>query len=148
MRKKDDSAERIAALLEGIVRRQRRASWEQLGALDVTPAQVRVLRTLHHAGAAIRVSDLAARLGIVPRSATSVVDDLETAGLVRRAADPGDRRATLVSMTAKGARVLAAVRRSKRDATVALVERLDRSEREQLLSLLARLAPDDAVEDR
>lgn len=142
----DDTPEQVAALLEGIVRRQRRVSWEQLGSLGVTPAQVRVLRTLRRAHGAIRISDLAGRLGIVPRSATSVVDDLEAAGLVARTPDPDDRRATLVALTSAGEKTLAAVRRSNRDATVALVERLELREREELLRLLRRLAPEDVLD--
>ena len=86
-------SEQIAALLDGIVRRQRRASREGFGE-SVTHGQFRVLRTLDHAEQPLRLSELAARLGIVPRSATSVVDDLEAAGLVARQPDPHDRRAT------------------------------------------------------
>jgi DNA-binding MarR family transcriptional regulator len=133
-------AEEIAALLEGIVRRQRRASQEQLEDLGVTPGQLRVLRTLHHADGPLRVSELAERLGIVPRSATSAVDGLETAGLVARASDPGDRRATLVSLTDEGGRILHSVRRRKRDALIAQVERLDDEQRSALLALLRHLA--------
>jgi hypothetical protein len=44
----DDAAEQIAALLDGIVRRQRRASREGLGE-SVTHGQFRVLRTLDRA---------------------------------------------------------------------------------------------------
>ncbi|GAB3402296.1 MarR family winged helix-turn-helix transcriptional regulator [Flindersiella endophytica] len=133
-------AEEIAALLEGIVRRQRRASQEQLEDLGVTPGQLRVLRTLHHAEGALRVSELAERLGIVPRSATSAIDGLEAVGLVARAPDPGDRRATLVSLTDDGGRILLSVRRRKRDALIAQVERLNDEQRGALLALLRHLA--------
>ncbi|MDD0859754.1 MarR family transcriptional regulator [Arthrobacter alpinus] len=40
----------------------------------------------------VRLKDLAERLRIAPRSATEVVDQLEAKGLVRREADPSDRR--------------------------------------------------------
>jgi DNA-binding MarR family transcriptional regulator len=136
----DHQAEEIAALLEGVVRRQRRASQDQLEGLGVTPGQVRVLRTLRHAEGALRVSELAERLGIVPRSATSVVDSLENTGLVVRSADPGDRRATLVSLTDQGAKVLQSVRRRKRDALISQVERLDGQQQSALLALLRHLA--------
>lgn len=136
----ENQAEEIAALLEGVVRRQRRASQDQLEGLGVTPGQVRVLRTLRHAEGSLRVSELAERLGIVPRSATSVVDSLERAGLVARSPDPGDRRATLVSLTDEGAKVLRSVRRRKRDALIAQVERLDDEQQAALLRLLRHLA--------
>jgi DNA-binding MarR family transcriptional regulator len=135
----DDTAEKIAALLEGIVRRQRRATKE---GLDVTHGQFRVLRTLDHADRALRLSELADRLGIVPRSATSVVDDLEAAGLVTRNPDPNDRRATLVALTPDGTDLLTTIRRNRRDATVALIDRLHPKEQADLLHLLTRLSED------
>ena len=133
----EDTAEQIAALLDGLVRRQRRASKADL---DVTHGQLRVLRTLDNAGRALRLSELANQLGIVPRSATSVVDDLEAAGLVARKPDPDDRRATLVNLTPAGTKVLATIRRLRRDAMVSLVERLEPSEQAELLRLLTRLS--------
>ena len=135
----EDTAEQIAALLDGLVRRQRRASKANL---DVTHGQLRVLRTLDNADRALRLSELANQLGIVPRSATSVVDDLEAAGLVARKPDPDDRRATQVDLTPAGVRVLATIRRLRRDAMVSLVERLEPAEQAELLRLLTRLSDD------
>lgn len=137
----DDSAEQIAALLDGIVRRQRRASREGFGE-NVTHGQFRVLRTLDHAAEPIRLSELAARLGIVPRSATSVVDDLEAAGLVARQPDPGDRRATLVDLTADGRQILTTLREKRRDVMVSQLARLSTDEQQTLATLLQRLAED------
>ncbi|MGW1339603.1 MarR family winged helix-turn-helix transcriptional regulator [Kribbella sp. NPDC002412] len=136
----DDTAEQIAALLDGIVRRQRRASKQDL---DVTHGQLRLLRTLDHSDRALRPSELANQLGIVPRSATTVVDDLEAAGLVARRPDPADRRATLVALTPAGAKLLTTIRRQRRDAMVSLIERLSPTEQSDLLHLLTRLADDD-----
>jgi DNA-binding MarR family transcriptional regulator len=135
----DDTAEQIAALLDGLVRRQRRAS---KAGLDVTHGQLRVLRTLDHADHALRLSELANQLGIVPRSATTVVDDLEAAGLVARKPDPDDRRATLVDLTPAGIKLLTTIRRHRRDAMVSLIERLDTAEQSDLLRLLTRLSDD------
>ena len=135
----EDTAEQIAALLDGLVRRQRRASKANL---DVTHGQLRVLRTLDNADRALRLSELANQLGIVPRSATSVVDDLEAAGLVARKPDPDDRRATLVNLTPAGTKVLATIRRHRRDAMVSLIERLEPSEQADLLRLLTHLSDD------
>ncbi|WP_427896245.1 MarR family winged helix-turn-helix transcriptional regulator [Kribbella sp. GL6] len=135
----DDAAEQIAALLDGIVRRQRRASREGFGE-NVTHGQFRVLRTLDHAAEPIRLSELAARLGIVPRSATSVVDDLEAAGLVARHPDPHDRRATLVDLTTNGRQILTTLREKRRDVMVSQLSRLSPSEQQTLAHLLGRLA--------
>lgn len=137
----DDSAEQIAALLDGIVRRQRRASREGLGE-SVTHGQFRVLRTLDGAERALRLSELAAQLGIVPRSATSVVDDLESAGLVARHPDPNDRRATLVSLTPAGTQILTTLRHNRREAMATLITRLTPTEQSTLIHLLQRLTDD------
>ncbi|MET9268210.1 MarR family transcriptional regulator [Kribbella sp. NPDC003557] len=137
----EDAAEQIAGLLDGIVRRQRRASREGFGE-SVTHGQFRVLRTLDHAGEALRLSELAARLGIVPRSATSVVDDLEAAGLVARQPDPHDRRATLVDLTPDGRKILTTLREKRRDVMVTQLARLTPAEQQTLAGLLQRLAED------
>ncbi|WP_410790163.1 MarR family winged helix-turn-helix transcriptional regulator [Kribbella sp. C-35] len=139
MRDPDDAAEQIAGLLDSIVRRQRRASREGFGD-SVTHGQFRVLRTLDRADRLLRLSELAAQLGIVPRSATSVVDDLEAAGLVARHPDPHDRRATLVYLTPDGLKVLATLREKRRDVMADQLARLTADEQQTLAQLLQRLA--------
>jgi DNA-binding MarR family transcriptional regulator len=137
----DDAAEQIAALLDGIVRRQRRASREGFGT-SVTHGQFRVLRTLDNADQPLRLSELAARLGIVPRSATSVVDDLEAAGLVERQPDPNDRRATLVDLTPDGRQILTTLRKNRREVMLTQLSRLTPADQQTLIHLLQRLADD------
>jgi len=137
----DDAVEQIAALLDGIVRRQRRASREGFGE-SVTHGQFRVLRTLDHADRALRLSELAAQLGIVPRSATSVVDDLEAAGMVARQPDPHDRRATLVDLTPDGRQILTTLREKRRDVMATQLARLSSDDQATLIRLLQRLAED------
>jgi DNA-binding MarR family transcriptional regulator len=53
------------------------------------------------------VSDLAAAERMRPQSMAQTVADLEDSGLVRRRPDPGDRRRTLVELTALGREALA-----------------------------------------
>ena len=98
----------------GPSRRQlRETSQETLAPWDITPAHLRALRVLRRGGT-MRLSELSDRLHIAPRSATEVVDALETRGLVQRRPDPGDRRATLAELTEQGATVLEAVRAAAR----------------------------------
>jgi DNA-binding MarR family transcriptional regulator len=134
----EDIAEEIAGLLDGIVRRQRRAAREGFGDA-VTHGQFRVLRTLDQAGDSLRLSELAARLGIVPRSATSVVDDLENAGLVARTPDPHDRRATLVDLTPAGRKILTTLRDKRRAVMADQLSRLTPADQKTLARLLHRL---------
>ncbi|GAA1174864.1 hypothetical protein GCM10009584_15260 [Ornithinimicrobium humiphilum] len=87
----------------------------------------------------VRVSALAAHLGIAPRSATEVADALEAAGLLTRAPDPTDRRAVLLSLTERGRHTVAAVRERRRaaaDAAVRTLSPADRAELRRLLELL------------
>ena len=140
MNASDDTAEQIATRLDGIVRRQRRAAKADVEGL--THARFRVLRTLDQADRPLRLSELATQLGIVPRSATSVVDDLEAGGLLARHPDPHDRRATLVALTPAGTALLTTVRRNRRDAMVTLLDRLTPAEQTTLLDLLNRLTDD------
>ncbi|MDQ6657480.1 MAG: MarR family transcriptional regulator [Actinomycetota bacterium] len=109
----------------------------------------------HHAGhhgtagatpddAELRLSGLAERLHIAPRSATEVVDALERKGLVVRTPSPTDRRAVALSMTAKGIALraklhqeLAKTQQLQADELFAV---LSASELETLTLLLRRVA--------
>jgi DNA-binding MarR family transcriptional regulator len=65
---------------------------------DLTRTQVSILYALVRHGE-LRLSELADREGVNPTMLSRVVASLETAGLVRRAPDPQDRRAALVAAT-------------------------------------------------
>ncbi len=104
----------------------------------ITPGQARALGTLRHHGP-MRLSDLAEHLRIAPRSATEVVDDLESLSLVRRQPDPGDRRATLVELTEQGNATSAAVRRARAVEADRYFDALSRTDREHLARILRRL---------
>lgn len=138
-----ESAARIADLLTSTNRRLRRASGASLDAVGVTPSQLRVLRILAGAGSPLRVSELARRLDVIPRSATSVADLLESRGLVERRPDPGDRRATLVAMTPSGDDVLRALRSRRTAGLAELLDRLTADEQAELIRLLTILTADD-----
>ena len=67
-------------------------------------------------------SELAARERIQRPTVTRIVNRLEEAGFATRAADPGDRRSSLITVTPDGRELLAAAR-TRKDAF--LSERLD-----------------------
>ncbi|HEY0216624.1 MAG TPA: MarR family transcriptional regulator [Cellulomonas sp.] len=127
-------------LLRTTLRRLRRDVRDQLAPLELTPSQHRLLRTVARAREPQRQTALAAALDVVPRSITSVVDDLQHAGLVERRPDPTDRRATLVALTDEGHQVLAAADAERRRRADDLLGRLTQDERTELLRLLHRLA--------
>jgi len=127
--------ETLAEAFSSVARRLRDTSQETLAPWDITPAHLRALRVLRRHGV-MRLSELSDRLRIAPRSATEVVDALESRGLVRRRPDPGDRRATLVEVTDDGASVLDAVRGTEAERVFG---RLSQADRAQLARILSKL---------
>jgi DNA-binding MarR family transcriptional regulator len=133
-----DSGEPLSEIFWSVARQLRGASQETLAPWDITPAHLRALRTLGHHGA-MRLSDLSGRLHIAPRSATEVVDALESRGLVGRRPDPGDRRATLVEMTEHGAEVMNAIRAARGNDAERAFGRLSPADRAELARILGQL---------
>ena len=143
-----DVIAQLAELLACTSWRLRRASRRELEPLGLTFGQARALRLLARAGEPVRIGELAARLEVVPRSATSMVDALEAAGLVDRTPDPIDRRSILVGLTDSGDDLLARLGRARRASAESLFARLDAAQREQLLELLATLNERDPTPPR
>jgi DNA-binding MarR family transcriptional regulator len=137
----------VGQLSELLVRsswRLRRGAAKELAPLGVTFGQARALRVLA-AGDPMRMADLAASLEIVPRSVTTMIDSLVSAGLVDREADTHDRRSVLVTPTAAGRAVLDRMDSARRATAEDLFGRLNTEQREQLLSLLVVLSDRDAA---
>jgi DNA-binding MarR family transcriptional regulator len=130
---------RLADGVTRLSRQLRRATEQGLAPLGFTHAQARLLRTIAAADQPQRMSDLAAGLGIVPRSATGTVVALEAAGFVVRRPDDDDRRSVLVLLTADGRAALAGIDRARADAAAEVFGALDPSEQRSLLALLDRL---------
>ena len=120
-----------------VARRLRDTSQETLAPWDITPAQLRALRMLRRHGV-MRLSELSDWLRIAPRSATEVVDALESRGLVQRRPDPGDRRATLVEVTGDGSGVLDAVRGTEAERAFGRLSPADRSHLARILRQLRK----------
>jgi len=95
--------------------------------------------------AGIGVSALAEREQMTRASMSGHVKRLEAAGWLARAGEAGDRRRVGLTLTAKGARALDAIRRRRNDWLAAGLARLSREERAALAAAtepLARLAED------
>jgi DNA-binding MarR family transcriptional regulator len=91
------------------------------------------------AGEPVRMGAIASRMGIVPRSATGLVDRLVEAGLVLRAVDPDNRRSVLVSLSDQGQRLQSAMGEARTAAAEELLSPLTAAQRESLAELLSRL---------
>ena len=132
------SDESLADALGAVSRQLREKSAETLAPWDITPAHLRALRMLTRHGT-MRLSELSDRLQIAPRSATEVVDKLQARGLVRRRADPDDRRATLVDVTDHGADVLTEIRATHGTEAGRVFGRLSPADRAELARILSEL---------
>ena len=135
------SAAELTECVMRVAHQIRRASMASMAKLDLTPAQSRALRTISRSPDPIRMGVLASTLGVVPRSATGLVDALEEAGLVQRTADPSNRRQVLVSLTDAGRARQQAMADARAEAGDGLFSVLDQHERRQLADLLQRLSP-------
>ncbi|MDQ0785652.1 DNA-binding MarR family transcriptional regulator [Streptomyces sp. B3I7] len=107
--------------------------------LGVTPAQSRLLRTLAHYGEPPRMADLAARLEVVPRAVTTLVDGLEASGKVRRVPDPTNRRVTRIELTDDGLASLRELHAARRSAVEEILAPLSVDQRTALEDLLDAL---------
>jgi DNA-binding MarR family transcriptional regulator len=130
--------EALAEAFGAVARQLREKSAETLVPWDITPAHLRALRTLSRHGT-MRLSELSDHLQIAPRTATEVVDALQSRGLVRRRSDPGDRRATLVEVTDHGASILAEIRATRGIEAGRIFGRLTPADRAELARILAQL---------
>jgi DNA-binding MarR family transcriptional regulator len=130
--------ESLADAFGAVARQLREKSAETLAPWDITPAHLRALRTLARHGT-MRLSELSDRLQIAPRTATEVVDALQAQHLVRRRADPADRRAVLVEVTEHGTGVLAEIRAARGTEAGRIFGRLDPADRAELARILGKL---------
>jgi len=105
---------------------------------DITAQQFWLLRQLRRMER-VRITDLAAVLGIAQSSGTVAVQRLEAAGLLRRERSTEDERVVWVSLTEAGAARVDAWRQHRRSELERLLGDLDRDEQEQLRTLLERV---------
>lgn len=134
-----DLVAQIAEELARAFRRMRRGEMKELAPFGLTFATARVLRILGRAPEPMRIGDLAARLEIAPRSATSMVDALEQVSLAERRPDPSDRRSVLVVVTPQGRELLDRIGRTRLENARELFGALGEVQQGQLLALLSAL---------
>jgi len=125
-RAQNDLASRLRLDISRVARRLR----QEAGA-PLSPSQTAALATIERHGP-LTPSELAERERVQRPTVTRVLARLEEAGLVERAADPQDRRSSLVSISAEGRALLKALR-ARKDAYLARrIDALDVADREAL----------------
>jgi DNA-binding MarR family transcriptional regulator len=129
----------LAETFWAVARRLRHRTKIALEPWDLSPSLARALSVLARDGD-LRLSALADKLRIVPRSATEVVDDLQRLGLVARRADPDDRRAVLVALTTAGEQTSRAILQARQAEGERFFAALDASDRADLARVLRKLS--------
>lgn len=114
---------RVAQTLE-----QRGLRTEQFNALHILARE-----------APLRMGELAGRLLSDDSRTTRTVDSLVSAGYAARSADPGDRRALLVSVTGSGRRVARAAEEAVSHAVEEALSGLSARDRTNAVTALGRL---------
>ncbi len=85
------------------------------------------------------VNQIGRRIDLTSGAITTAVDRMEARGLVSRRADPGDRRARVVQLTAKGKSVIERAFAHHEAAMNGAAAALTRAERRTLVELLKKL---------
>ncbi|MGA2534840.1 MAG: MarR family transcriptional regulator [Terracidiphilus sp.] len=112
---------------------------ERLAVLELAPSDAGILRMLRVA-AGLSQQELAARLQIHPSRLVAILDNLEKRGFVERRANPDDRRLYSIHLTKGGGEVLEKIGKVAREHQDALLAALNREERDELGSLLLKIA--------
>jgi DNA-binding MarR family transcriptional regulator len=136
----DDQLRRMAELFVRVGKRLRVEEARRYAPYNITPAQGRMLGVLADARQPLRMKDLAAILGVVPRAVTPQVDVLEQAGLIRRRPDPDNRRSTFVDLTEEGTSVREALIQERELAAADLFAPLTDQQRAAMLGALEAIA--------
>jgi MarR family transcriptional regulator for hemolysin len=110
-----------------------------LATAGATFADWTMLVTLNARGPMVQ-RDLARALGMIGPSVVERIDRLESAGLVARSPVPGDRRASLVSMTDAGRARFGALHEAVRSSEVALTSGIDPDDLRTTMRVLAEVA--------
>jgi DNA-binding MarR family transcriptional regulator len=131
-----DQCSHLADSLLFLARTIRKSISEKLSEVGVTYGQARMLRAVSECESPPRMTEVASLLEVVPRSATSMVDALEEAGLILRIPDRADRRSTFVELTQTGRELLVHLDAARHSSSVILFEPLGESRRRALMELL------------
>jgi DNA-binding MarR family transcriptional regulator len=111
-----------------------------LTSLGLSLPKLAALKALKDAGTSLPLGRLAAQLACVKSNITQLVDRLEADGLVKRTADPTDRRSRLAVLTAAGRKAYVAGTRLQERTAANLLAGLTPAEAAELFALAGRVA--------
>ncbi len=130
----------LAAEIHSVSGRLRRRLREEGGAADLSPSQIGVLIRLENGGPST-VTELAQLEGVRPQSMGATVAGLQAGGFIVGAADPGDGRRIILSLSPMAAEQFSANRAARKSWLFQILrERLDADEQRELAHGIALLA--------
>ena len=131
----------VVVRILSLYRRLSREATQALRPLGLELFEYDVLSALRRQGApfALHATELARQTGLSGGAMTNRVDKLAKRKLVRRAADSGDRRAVIVSLTARGRRVIDEAIQLRLGSADRSLDALSTRERRQLADLLRKV---------
>lgn len=135
----DDVMENLSSLMFAYRAAMRRALQEaghELGGMEVKA----LMWIARHPGATAR--ELAQQGNRDKAQITRVIQQLERAGLIRREADPDDKRMQRLALSPAGEALDAALRRERQTVATRLLARLDDGEQATLARLLEKMRGD------
>jgi Transcriptional regulators len=98
-----------------------------------------LLFMLSDEGASFPQREIARRLGISQPTAAVSIRRMETAGLLRKIADPGDQRRNRITITPKGRRLVRECKRAFEDIDRRMFDGFSEKERDTLRSYYVRM---------
>jgi DNA-binding MarR family transcriptional regulator len=107
--------------------------------LGIPQAAATALAVIDGAGAPLTPSQISDRMLIASATVTATLDLLEHRGWIRRAANPDDRRSTLIEITPDGKSATDQLLPGIRALEKSVLSALTPAERAQLLDLLAKI---------
>jgi len=119
---------------------ERLSSWEQavVKGSGLSTAQMHTIEIVGHSGA-LRMKELAKKMGVTTGTLTVMVDRLEQQGILRRQAHETDRRSYLIVLTDKGEKLFAEHHQYHLGLTKEFTALLSPDERKQFSTILEKI---------
>lgn len=137
---KEEHPFRIGFLIHDVSRLRRTVVDKALRPLGITRSQWWVLANLSRDdGTAMMQTELARVMDVGKVTLGGLIDRLESAGLVKRQADPHDRRAKRIVMTQKGTRLLAEIQTLAKEVNACIMTGIPRTDIARTEALLSKM---------
>jgi DNA-binding MarR family transcriptional regulator len=131
----EPSREELTTRLRSVIAKVSRRLRPTVAGSALSPSQISVLFTVVRLGP-LRLSEVAEIESLNPTMLSRIAAQLCDAGLIRRSADPGDRRAAFLAPTAAGRRIRERIHREHTRALSAHVDGLDEQQQAALWNAL------------